>query len=165
MDHCRGRSLPWNIIAMEYHCRGISLPWKISVGGRCDGRPLPLCRSSAVHSPFVVVNHLLLHIASHLAMVFRLLVHRGHLLPTCTLWLCASLRNPRWSSVSLRCPPSGHWDSTESLSERHPTCNFFLRITMAPRKGMSLADKRANILSIFHESKSIFVLKVRVEFE
>ena len=34
---------------------------------------------------------------------------------------------------------------------------------MAPRKGMSLADKRSNILSIFHESKSIYVLKARAE--
>ena len=32
---------------------------------------------------------------------------------------------------------------------------------MGARKGMSLADKRMNILSIFHESKGIFVLKVR----
>jgi len=36
-------------------------------------------------------------------------------------------------------------------------------ITMGPRKGMSLADKRSNILSIFHESKSIYVLKARAE--
>ena len=33
---------------------------------------------------------------------------------------------------------------------------------MAPKRGMSLEDKRSTILNIFHESRDVFVLKVRV---
>ena len=50
------------------------------------------------------------------------------------------------------------------LPDKHePVVSQKNQTNMGPRKGMSLADKRSNILSIFHESKSIYVLKARAE--
>ena len=35
---------------------------------------------------------------------------------------------------------------------------------MAPKRGMSLEDKRLTLLNIFHETQDVFLLKVRISF-